>query len=43
MAATYGFLSSEQFEALYREQKPHVEYWFGEQRGLMIPERELPN
>ena len=30
MAATYGFLSLEQFEALYREQKPHVEYWFGE-------------
>ncbi len=30
MAAANSFLSLERFENLYREQKPHVEYWFGE-------------
>ena len=30
MAAAPSFLSLEQFESLYRGEKPHFEYWFGE-------------
>jgi Uma2 family endonuclease len=29
MAAAPGFLSLEQFERLYQDEKPHFEYWFG--------------
>jgi Uma2 family endonuclease len=30
MAAAPVFLSLERFEQMYREEKPHFEYWFGE-------------
>ncbi len=29
MAAVHGYLSLEQFESLYRDEKPYAEYWFG--------------
>jgi Uma2 family endonuclease len=36
MAAAPGFLSLEQFERLYQNEKPHFEYWFGgvEQKAM---------
>jgi Uma2 family endonuclease len=36
MAAAPGFLSLEQFERLYQDEKPHYEYWFGgvEQKAM---------
>jgi Uma2 family endonuclease len=36
MAAAPGFLSLEQFERLYQDEKPYYEYWFGgvEQKAM---------
>ena len=37
MAAAPSFLSLEQFESLYRGEKPHFEYWFGEAIQKSMP------
>lgn len=37
MAAAPSFLSLEQFDSLYRGEKPHFEYWFGEAVQKSMP------